>query len=65
MSGPSTPGPGVRPRVAGARGGFSAADLLPFVSQDGADVVIVNGTQEIRIENTLLSDLGAGDVIFV
>lgn len=51
--------------IGGLRDGFTVADLLPFVSQDGDDVVIAAGDQEIRFEETLLSDLSASDVIFV
>lgn len=45
--------------------GFSVKNLLPFVSQDGADVVIAAGSQEVRFENTQLSELSASDVAFV
>lgn len=44
---------------------FSISDLLPFVSQQGNDVVIGSGSQEVRFEDTQLSDLSAGDVVFV
>jgi hypothetical protein len=47
------------------RAGFTVADLLPFVSQDGSDVVIRAGLQEVRFADTLLSDLSGGDVLFV
>lgn len=50
---------------AGLPGGFKPANLLPFVSQVGDDVVIATGGQQIVIENTLLAELGGGDVIFV
>jgi Ca2+-binding RTX toxin-like protein len=39
--------------------------LVPYVSQDGNDVVIAAGTQEVRFVDTQLSELGAHDVIFV
>lgn len=45
--------------------GFTASDLLPFVSQVGNDVIIAAGGQQVVFEDTLLSDLGGGDVIFV
>jgi Ca2+-binding RTX toxin-like protein len=45
--------------------GFTVEDLLPFVSQDGTDVVIRSGSQEVRFQDTQLSELSAGDVIFV
>ncbi len=45
--------------------GFTVRDLLPFVSQEGSDVVIRSGSQEVRFEDTQLSDLSGGDVIFV
>lgn len=45
--------------------GFTIQDLIPLVSQDGNDVVIGSGSQEIRFEDTQLSDLSAGDVVFV
>lgn len=45
--------------------GFTVADLLPFVFQEGGDVVIRSGSQEIRFEDTQISQLSAGDVIFV
>ncbi|GAB4291744.1 MAG: hypothetical protein Kow0058_10530 [Roseovarius sp.] len=51
--------------LVGLPSGFTATDLLPFVSQIGADVVIAAGNQVVRFENTLLSDLSASDVIFV
>ncbi|WP_111732385.1 calcium-binding protein [Roseovarius amoyensis] len=51
--------------IAGLRDGFTVADLLPFVSQDGDDVVIASGGLEIRFEDTLLPDLSASDVVFV
>ena len=51
--------------ISGLRDGFTVADLLPFVSQDGDDVVIASGGLEIRFEDTLLPDLSASDVIFV
>ncbi len=45
--------------------GFTVRDLLPYVSQEGSDVVIRSGSQEVRFEDTQLSELSAGDVIFV
>lgn len=42
-----------------------ARDLLPFVSQVGADVVIAAGGSGFRLEDTRLSDLDPGDVIFL
>lgn len=51
--------------ISGLRSGFTVRDLLPFVSQDGDDVVIAAGGQEIRFEDTQLSDLSGGDVFFV
>ncbi|MCZ7675180.1 MAG: hypothetical protein M5U35_03835 [Roseovarius sp.] len=45
--------------------GFSAGDLLPFISQVGDDVVIAAGGQEIIFEDTQLAELSGGDVIFV
>jgi uncharacterized surface protein with fasciclin (FAS1) repeats len=44
--------------------GFTVADLAPFVSQDGDDVAIRAGDQEIVLQNTLLADLSASDVAF-
>jgi Ca2+-binding RTX toxin-like protein len=44
---------------------FTVASLLPYVSQQGEDVVIAAGTQEVRFENTLLSELSVGDVVFI
>lgn len=44
--------------------GLTVKNLIPYVSQDGNDVVIAGGTQEIRFENTQLSDLSADDVFF-
>lgn len=49
----------------GLPGGFTVADLIPFVSQVGHDVVIAAGGQQVVFEDTLLSELSAGDVIFV
>lgn len=43
---------------------FTGADLLPLVSQEEADVVISKGSQEIRFEDILLSDLSGGDIVF-
>ena len=58
--------PGVDLLVLGNAGaGFSIEDLLPFVSQQGRDVVIGAGDQEIRFKDTLLSDLDGGDVVLV
>ena len=58
--------PGVDDLVLGGlRLGFSVGDLIPFVSQQGDDVVIASGGQEVRFENTQLSELSAGDVVFV
>lgn len=58
--------PGVDDLVLGNLGeGFTVNDLLPFVSQEGSDVVISSGTQEVRFEDTLLSELSGGDVVFV
>ena len=51
--------------LVGLRAGFTVLDLLPFVSQDGGDVVIRAGSQEVRFADTQLSDLSAGDVVFV
>jgi Ca2+-binding RTX toxin-like protein len=51
--------------LGGVGDGFTVADLLPYVSQEGGDVVIRSGTQEVRLEDTLLSDLSASDVFFV
>jgi Ca2+-binding RTX toxin-like protein len=51
--------------LANLRAGFTVMDLLPFVSQVGGDVVIRSGAQEVRFEDTLLSDLSGGDVVFV
>jgi Ca2+-binding RTX toxin-like protein len=45
--------------------GFTVIDLLPYVSQEGSDVVIRSGSQEVRFEDTQLSDLSVDDVIFV
>ena len=39
--------------------------VIPYVSQQDDDVVISGGTQEIRIENTLVSDLSADDVMIL
>lgn len=47
------------------REGFTVQDLLPFVWQEGSDVVIRSGSQEVRFEDTQLSNLSGGDVIFV
>ncbi len=49
----------------GLPGGFTVANLIPFVSQVGNDVVIAAGGQQVVFEDTLLSELSAGDVIFV
>ena len=45
--------------------GFTVQDLLPYVSQEGNDVVIRSGAQEVRFEDILLSELSAADVFFV
>lgn len=44
---------------------FGISQLIPFVSQDGADVLIQAGDQSIRIEDTNLNQMTAGDVLFV
>jgi len=49
--------------LSGLPAGFTLANLLPLVSQDGDDLVIAAGANEIRIEDTQLADLGPGDVI--
>ena len=51
--------------LGGLSSDFSVSDLIPFVSQQGDDVVIASGNQQVRFENTQLSDLSADDVIFV
>ncbi len=51
--------------LGGLPNGFTVANLRRFVSQDGDDVVIAADGQEVRFEDTLLSDLSASDVIFV
>jgi Ca2+-binding RTX toxin-like protein len=45
--------------------GFTVFDLLPYVSQVGDDVVIKSGDQEVQFQDTLLSELSVGDVVFV
>jgi Ca2+-binding RTX toxin-like protein len=58
--------PGVDDLVLGGLGaGFTILDLIPYVSQVGDDVVITDGTQEVRFEDTQLSSLSVGDVVFV
>jgi Ca2+-binding RTX toxin-like protein len=58
--------PGVDDLVLGGLGaGFKIQDLIPFVSQVGDDVVIAAGTQEVRFQDTQLSSLSVGDVVFV
>lgn len=42
-----------------------AADLMPYISQMGDDVVIAANGSGFLLENTHLSDLDAGDVIFL
>ena len=49
----------------GLPSGFTASNLLPFISQVGSDVMIAAGGQQVVFENTLLSELSGGDVIFV
>ena len=49
----------------GLGAGFGVQQLIPYVSQQGADVVITDGVQEVRFQDTLLSELSAGDVFFV
>ncbi|WP_111732405.1 beta strand repeat-containing protein [Roseovarius amoyensis] len=49
----------------GLPSGFAVGNLLPFISQAGDDVVIAAGGQQIIFEDTQLSELGGGDVIFV
>ena len=51
--------------IVGLPSDTTASDLIPFVSQDGNDVVIAAGGQEIRFLDTQLSELSGGDVIFV
>jgi len=51
--------------LAGLPNGFTLSKLVRFVSQDGDDVVIAASGNEIRFEDTQLSDLSGGDVIFV
>jgi Ca2+-binding RTX toxin-like protein len=51
--------------IGGLAPGFTVLDLLPFVAQQGSDVVIASGGQEIRFQNTSLSELSGGDVVFV
>jgi Ca2+-binding RTX toxin-like protein len=58
--------PGVDDLVLGGVGAsFKVQDLIPFVSQVGDDVVIAAGAQEVRFEDTQLSELSGGDVVFV
>ncbi len=58
--------PGVDDLVLGGLGaGFTIQALIPFVSQVGDDVVITDGVQEVRFEDTQLSSLSVGDVVFV
>jgi Ca2+-binding RTX toxin-like protein len=57
---------GVDDLVFGGLGaGFTVLDLIPYVSQVGNDVVITDGVQVVRFENTQLSSLSEGDVVFV
>ncbi|WP_111734160.1 pre-peptidase C-terminal domain-containing protein [Roseovarius amoyensis] len=51
--------------LVGLRDGFTVANLIPFISQVGDDVVIAAGGQQVVFEDTRLSELSAGDVIFV
>lgn len=51
--------------LVGLRDGFTVQDLLPYVSQEGGDVVIRSSSQEVRFEDTQLSNLSSDDVIFV
>ena len=51
--------------LVGLRDGFTVANLIPFISQVGDDVVIAAGGQQVVFEDTQLSELSAGDVIFV
>jgi Ca2+-binding RTX toxin-like protein len=58
--------PGVDDLLLGGLGaGFKVQNLLPFISQDGTDVVIAAGAQEIRFEDVELSSMSGGDVVFV
>lgn len=45
--------------------GFKFENLAPFVSQDGNDLTIRSGSQEVRLINTQLSDWSSDDVFFV
>ncbi len=45
--------------------GIGLRDLVPFASQDGADVLIAAGGNAIRIEDTQLADLGPDDFLLV
>lgn len=49
----------------GLGAGFGINELIPFVNQVGADVVIQSGSQAVIFENTQLSSLSEGDVVFV
>ena len=49
----------------GLGAGFGIQQLVPFVSQQGNDVVITDGVQEVRFQNTQLADLSGGDVFFL
>lgn len=45
--------------------GFTVQDLLPYVFQEGNDVVIRSGNQEVRFEDTLLTQMSEDDVFFL
>lgn len=47
------------------RPGFTVSDLLPFVMQQGNDVVIQSGSHEVRFEDISLNELSANDVVFM
>jgi hypothetical protein len=45
--------------------GFQFQDLAPFVAQDGNDLTVSSGSQQVRLQNTQLSDWSSDDVFFV
>lgn len=47
----------------GVPAGVGLSEIAGLAFQDGADVVLSYGTDEIRLEDTALGDIGAGDVL--
>ncbi len=51
--------------IGGAGAGFTVQALQPYISQDGNDLVIGAGTQEVRLVNVQLNELAPGDILII